>query len=49
MKDLLKKLEALQKESEELKMMVKALREWVREDAKEIKKLEDKLKEHRKL
>lgn len=49
MKDLIKKLEALQKESEELKLMVKALREWVREDAKEIKKLEDKLEEHRKL
>lgn len=49
MKDLIKKLEALQKESEELKLMVKALREWVREDAKEIKKLEDKLEEYRKL
>ena len=49
MKDLIKKLEALQKESEELKLMVKALREWVREDAKEIKKLEYKLEEYRKL
>lgn len=48
MKDLIKKLEELQKESNELKLMVKALREWVREEAKEIKELEDKLEEYKK-
>ena len=47
MKDLLKKIEALEEEIGELKLVVRALREWIKEDAKEIKALEEKLNEYR--
>lgn len=47
MKDLLKKIEALEAEISDLKLVVRALREWIKEDAKEIKALEEKLNEYR--
>ena len=47
MTELIKKIEALQDEIDELKLVVKALREWIREDAKEIKALQEELDEYR--
>jgi peptidoglycan hydrolase CwlO-like protein len=47
-KEHLNKIESLEEEIGELNLVVKALREWIREDAKEIKQLQDKLDEYRK-
>jgi peptidoglycan hydrolase CwlO-like protein len=47
-KEHLNKIESLEEEIGELNLVVKALREWIREDAKEIKKLQEELDEYRK-
>jgi len=47
MKEYTEKIERLEKEIGELNLVVKALREWIREDAKEIKQLQDELEEYR--
>ena len=45
--DIAKEVDRLIVENRELKILVQALREWVKNDAKEIKQLEDKLHEYR--
>jgi peptidoglycan hydrolase CwlO-like protein len=49
MKDaqLMQKIERLENEIGELNLVIKALREWIREDAKEIKQLQDELEKYR--
>lgn len=46
-KELMKKIEKIENEIGELNMVIKALREWIREDAKEIKQLQDELEKYR--
>jgi len=46
--DHIKKIEKLEEEVGELNLVVKALREWIKEDAKEIKQLQEELDEYRK-
>ena len=43
MKEYIAKIERLENEIGELNLVIKALREWIREDAKEIKQLQDEL------
>jgi peptidoglycan hydrolase CwlO-like protein len=47
MKEYIEKIERIEKEIGELNLVVKALREWIREDAKEIKQLQDELEKYR--
>lgn len=46
-KEYIVKIERLENEIGELNLVIKALREWIREDAKEIKQLQDELEEYR--
>ena len=43
----MQKIERLENEIGELNLVIKALREWIREDAKEIKQLQDELEKYR--
>jgi len=47
MKEYIAKIERIEKEIGELNLVIKALREWIKEDAKEIKQLQDELQEYR--
>lgn len=46
-KELMQKIERLENEIGELNLVIKALREWIKEDAKEIKQLQEQLEEYR--
>jgi prefoldin subunit 5 len=46
-KEYIAKIERVENEIGELNLVIKALREWIREDAKEIQKLQDELEKYR--
>jgi uncharacterized coiled-coil DUF342 family protein len=46
-KDYIQKIIRLDKEINELNLLIKTLREWIVEDSKEIKQLQEELDEYR--